>query len=90
MTLLVAGISGSTIWMISDTAISGGGLALRQRTYQIKIIAQRPPCEDPSPLCIPQNCDAVKAGWRGKPRVWRRVADDANTAHQGKDLFCFQ
>src|SRR5216683_3858406 len=31
------------------------------------------------PLCIPQNCDAVKAGWRGKPRFCRRVADDANT-----------
>ena len=47
--------------------------------------------EDPSPLYIPQNCDAVKAGWRGKPRFCRRVADDVDTAHhQGKDLFCFQ
>ena len=24
------------------------------------------PGEDLSPLCIPQNCDAVKTGWRGK------------------------
>jgi hypothetical protein len=38
MTLLVAGVSGSTIWMVSDAAISGGNLDAREREYQIKVM----------------------------------------------------
>lgn len=37
MTLLVAGISGENIWMVSDTLISGGALGTREREYVPKI-----------------------------------------------------
>jgi hypothetical protein len=37
MTLLIAGISEQTPWMIADTAISGGKLEARERDNQIKI-----------------------------------------------------
>ncbi|MFZ0208232.1 MAG: hypothetical protein WAL59_19360, partial [Roseiarcus sp.] len=42
MTLLVAGIEGETVWMVADTAITGGTLGLRERQNQIKIV----PCAD--------------------------------------------
>ena len=41
MTLLVAGVSQSTMWMVSDTAITGSGITLRKRTHQIKVIPSR-------------------------------------------------
>lgn len=37
MTLIVARISGPNVWMVSDTAISGGNLEARQREYYPKI-----------------------------------------------------
>ena len=37
MSLLVAAISGSTVWMVSDTAITGGTIDLRRREYLPKI-----------------------------------------------------
>jgi hypothetical protein len=39
VTLLVAAVSDSNIWMISDTAITGGVISTRQRAYQIKIVS---------------------------------------------------
>jgi len=38
MTLLVAGTVGRDIWMVADTAITGGGADLRGRIYRIKIV----------------------------------------------------
>lgn len=37
MTLLLAGIEGTSLWMASDTAISGGSLDLREREEALKI-----------------------------------------------------
>ena len=36
MTLLVAGVDGKNIWMVADTAITGGKLEIRDREYAIK------------------------------------------------------
>ena len=41
MTLLVAAVEGGKIWMVADTAITGTGLDVRNREYQIKIIPSR-------------------------------------------------
>jgi hypothetical protein len=41
MTLLVAGTDGKSIWMVADTAITGGDVAVRDRQYQFKIIPSR-------------------------------------------------
>ena len=38
MTLLVAGTVGRKIWMVADTAITGGGVDLRSRICRIKIV----------------------------------------------------
>jgi hypothetical protein len=37
MTLIVAGISGPSIWMVGDTAITGGTIGLREREFMPKI-----------------------------------------------------
>jgi hypothetical protein len=41
MTLLVAGIEGTHIWMVSDTLITGGNIEVREREYKLKIIASQ-------------------------------------------------
>jgi hypothetical protein len=38
VTLLVAGTDGTRVWMISDAAITGGDVPLRDREYEIKIL----------------------------------------------------
>ncbi len=38
MTLLVAGTSGDSAWMVADTAITGGNVPLRKHENQIKIV----------------------------------------------------
>ena len=38
MTLLVAAVSGSLVWMPADTLITGGPSDLRHRTYEIKVV----------------------------------------------------
>lgn len=37
MTLIVAGITDASIWMVGDTAITGGTISLRERKYMPKI-----------------------------------------------------
>jgi hypothetical protein len=39
MTLLVAAIAETQVWMVSDTLITGGTIEVREREYQLKIIA---------------------------------------------------
>jgi hypothetical protein len=41
MTLLVAGVDGKNIWMVSDTAVSGGELEVRDREYELKVVPSR-------------------------------------------------
>ena len=38
MTLLVAGVSGQTTWMVADSSVVGGTLGVREREHQIKIV----------------------------------------------------
>lgn len=37
MSLVVAGVAGQSIWMVSDTAITGGNISLRERVFRPKI-----------------------------------------------------
>ena len=37
MTLLIANVDGPTVWMVADSAITGGKLAYRDREYDLKI-----------------------------------------------------
>jgi hypothetical protein len=41
MTILVAGIEGMHVWMVSDTLITGGNIEVREREYKLKIIASQ-------------------------------------------------
>ena len=41
MTLLVAGVDGASVWMVADTAITGGDIPVREREYQLKIVPSR-------------------------------------------------
>jgi hypothetical protein len=45
MTLIVAGISAGTAWMVSDTLITGGDIPLRDRQYVTSVSAE--PKQDP-------------------------------------------
>src|SRR5215471_16124682 len=38
MTLLVASADGPTVWMVADSAITGGDLEYRQREFDLKVI----------------------------------------------------
>jgi ATP-dependent protease HslVU (ClpYQ) peptidase subunit len=38
MTLLIAGLDDNKVWMVSDAAITGGNIPLRDREYEIKIL----------------------------------------------------
>jgi hypothetical protein len=41
MTLLVAAVEGNNVWMVADTAITGGNVDLRDREHQLKVIPSR-------------------------------------------------
>lgn len=41
MTLLVAGVDGNNIWMVADTTVTGGGVDVRDREYELKIVPSR-------------------------------------------------
>jgi hypothetical protein len=41
MTLLVAGVDGKNIWLVSDTAVSGGELEVQEREYELNVAPSR-------------------------------------------------
>jgi hypothetical protein len=63
VTLLVAGISADTVWMVSDTLITGGTIGLRDREYQIK--------------CVPSHDGKALIGFAGDVHHGARLMEQA-------------
>jgi hypothetical protein len=75
MTLLVAAVDGKNIWMVADTAITGGELGVRDRDHQLKIIPSR-------------NGRAV-VGFAGEPHHGAHFAEQAAAMPAGKETVGF-
>src|SRR5262245_34407978 len=75
MTLLVAAVDGKDIWMVADTAITGGELEVRQREYQLKI--------------IPSRDDRALLGFAGEPHHGVRLLHEAAMMPAGKETLEF-
>jgi hypothetical protein len=41
MTLLVAAVASSSVWMIADAAVTGGDLSLRSKEFELKVVCSR-------------------------------------------------
>jgi hypothetical protein len=72
MTLIVAGISASTAWMVSDTLITGGDIPLRDRQYQIK--------------CVPSNDTKALIGFAGDVHHGVRLMEQAADMPSGENV----
>jgi hypothetical protein len=71
LTLLIAGLESETIWMVSDSAISGGEVPLRDREYEIKI--------------VPSNDGKALVGFSGDHYHGTRIVEQAVQAPAGRD-----
>ena len=72
MTLIVAGISAGTAWMVSDTLIAGGDIPLRDRHYQIK--------------CVPSNDTKALIGFAGDVHHGARLMEQAADMPSGENV----
>jgi hypothetical protein len=75
MTLLIAAVEINNIWMVADTAISGGNLDLRDREQQLKI--------------IPSRDTRALIGFSGEPVNGARLIEQAASILAGPDAVNF-
>jgi hypothetical protein len=72
MTLIVAGISTGTAWMVSDALITGGDIPLRDRHYQIK--------------CVPSTDTKALVGFAGDVHHGARLMEQAAAMPSGENV----
>lgn len=75
MTLLTAAVDGGNIWMVADTAISGVGIEVRDRNYQLKI--------------IPSRDGRALLGFAGDLHHGARLVEEAALLSAGKEAVAF-
>jgi hypothetical protein len=75
MTLLVAGVVGKNIWMVADTAITGGSVEVRDREYLLKV--------------IPSSDGRALLGFAGGAEHGSRFVEEAARMPAGNDAVGF-
>jgi hypothetical protein len=75
MTLLVAAVSESQVWMVADTRITGGSSDIRHRTHEIKV--------------VPSRSNDGLLGFSGDQYFGRRSIAKAATLPAGKPIIDF-
>jgi hypothetical protein len=75
MTLLVAAVEGNNVWMVADTAITGGSVDLRDREHQLKV--------------IPSRDGRALFGFAGEPVNGARLIEQAASMPAGQDAVNF-